>query len=368
MSLCNEVQELVSAAYDGEVTDAEAIAAAKAHCANCAECGAFVTFLGAVRRLESPPAPEETVARVLDAVRVEMAADAAAREAAAADDAAASQESEAAPDGTADIPTAPADVPASPGIGDSDDGAARPASPGTPVRPDWLAWRPWIAAAAVLFVGAVLIGAQGVRYIMSPTPTAVPLGESSFESLTADDPALRTEPVEEDALVDDGTADLASPAEAQPEATDYIAFNGSVYRLTGDATAPETPSTATVVSALDSGSVPQQREAWPGPSPRTLVVAAGPERHLSFERVERTLSGRTFALAAERVDSFASTVGLPSGIPRPTSPDGSPTFVSGGTDDAGTEVFVRPGADPLAGFALAPGEVSADWTWWLPVQ
>ena len=373
MTLCTEVQELVSAAYDGEVTDADAIAAAKAHCAGCAECAAFVTFLGTVRRIEPQPAPEEAIARVLETVRSEMAADA-ARTAATPTEA----EQTAVPVAAEPAPTVPAVavVDASAEVSHPDvapvAGAATPAAAGELRRPDWRVWRPWMAAAAVVLVGAVLIGAQGVRYIMSPsTPSVAPMEASSLDTVTGDDAATELRGLGADDAVPAEDGETAPDTSYRPQTSEagaYVAFNGSAYRLTGEGAEPDVPPSGSVTSALDSGGAPRARDTWTGTTPATLVVAAEEGRYLTFARVERTLGGRVFALAADRVDSFASVVGLPGGIPRPTAPDGSPTFVSTGVDDAETEVFVRPGADPRDGFAIAPGAESTEWTWWTPVQ
>ncbi len=365
MTSCTEVQELVSAAYDGEVTDADAIATAKTHCAGCAECAAFVSFLGAVRRIEPQPAPEETVSRVLAAVRAETAAVAAPED---VEDTASEPVVATRPDVSAASPARPAAAPDSEPRSDQPlAGAATSAPPAVPSRQDWRTWSPWIAAAAVVLVGAVLVGAQGVRYIMSPSmPSVAPVESFAPDTLTTDDAAPETRDLTAEDEAPDTVPEDVPHTMVQPGSR--VAFNGSAYQLTGDATAPDSPPSGTVMSALDSGTVPQGRDVWTGPSVSTIIVSASEGRYLAFERVERTLEGRVFALAADRIDSFASTVGLPAGIPRPTAPDGSPTFVPAGTDDAGTEVFARPGDDPLDGFAVAPGAESPEWTWWQPVR
>lgn len=368
-TLCNDVQAIVSAAYDGATTDREAIIAAKAHCATCPDCAEFVSFLGSIRGIAPPDAPEDAITRTLARVHAE----AAAIEATAEADQVAAAARERIEEVVAESAAASAVEP-----------TAEPAAvePVVLRRPDWRATTPWIAAAAVLLVGAVLVTAQGVRYIMSPAQPPGQTFEVSALPEFATEDTWQTEPGEKGGYSSGGDAagDYAlrgSPGAAGADASldsmaatspGLAAYVGTAYRMAGVAEAPDGPPSGSLVSALDSGTLPVPRDVWEGQTPRSIVVDAGEGRFLQLQRVERSLAGRTFALTADRIDSFDAPAGLPSAIPQPTEPNGWPTFVPGGTDDSGQAVYVRPGTDRTAGFALAPGAEGPEWTWWLPVQ
>jgi len=357
-TLCSEVQEVISAAHDGQVADHETLAAAKAHCLTCAECTTFAAFLRTAREVPAPAAPDAAVARVLSAVAVE--ADAV----------------------RALVPSAtPADSPVIETAVVEDISASRKEtraednSPHLRVRlprtgTEWRTAAPWLATAAVLVVGGVLVTAQGVDFLMrgASGDTAF-VADPGAEMLTA--PDLSAESATEGRSIESQVPeDAGVPTPYSTSATlstSFVAFNGFAYRLAGEEGAPAGPSAGSVTSALDSASSPQRLDAWTVNGARAIIVDAGDDRFLRFERVERMLAGSVFGLKADAIDSFDTAVGLPSGIPRPASTDGSPTFVPAGTDDAGTPVFVRPGTDARDGFALAPGAESVEWTWWQPV-
>ena len=357
---CKGIQEIVSAAYDGAVSDRDAITTAKAHCATCAECAAFVRFLGAIRGLEPPAAPEEAIERALVAVRAEAEAQAKAkREQTAAQ---APEEMDAA---------GPEAGPAGPAADRSAQGDTSNVVP-LPVKRSKPS-TPWMAAAAVLVLIAVLATAQGVRYIMAPSGNSGLEIADSNEFATQEAEVDGVTPMDDDARMlapddGDGTGSWSLDA-ATPVSTPFVAYGGVAYRMAGTATAPPEGSPAgNLMSGLDTGNLPVLREVWETDMPGRIIVHGGDGRYLEMNRVERTVDGSTFALAAERIDSFETPVGLPPRIPKPDQPDGWPAFVPAGTDDSGTQVFVRPGTQVSAGFAVAPGVESTEWTWWTPID
>jgi len=128
-----------------------------------------------------------------------------------------------------------------------------------------------------------------------------------------------------------------------------------------------------VTTSLDTGGAAIAYPVFADASSDTIIVDVGDDALMRFDPVVRTLRGTVYALRSGAITAFGQWPSLPSGIPEPSSPDGSPVFIAAGTDDAGVTLYVRPGTDPADGFAVAPGTAPTDpaagntgWTWWEP--
>lgn len=340
---CAEVQELVSTAFDGEPVDAESFASAKAHCTECPECASFVTFLADVRRLPAPEVPDEVLGRVLDAVRLE-----------------ASRSPE-----SPSLATPAPEAKVHP-----------PSAVSAPPRERWRTWAPWAAAAAVFFVAAGMVTAQGVRYLL--TPTGPSLTSDVTLEVAGDDRARHPVPLDDGLSEDEADTSALSAEEysfgqGTVEGPAYVTFAGRVYRL--DSVVDAAPPTATerITSSLDSGGIAVTRQTFRESGSDAIIVENDDGSYLRFVPVTRTLRGRIFELSSPPITAFGIWPSLPPNVPQPTSPDGVPDLVPAGTDDAGVAVFALPGEDVSAGFAIAPGTSPGDpaegnpgWTWWVP--
>lgn len=342
MTECTNAQEIISAASDGELHDAAALEAAKTHCRSCPECAAFVRTLAAIHRAPAPEMPAGAFERILDGVRT-------AYETAAHEPVAAAATEEAEP-----LPVA---VPAPGRMAD----AAPSGRPRVPV------WAPWAAAAAVLLVVAGVATTQGVQYLLKPSGDGAVLGEASTTDPSRESDGDQAAPEAAPAP----PADDAATAEQGPA---YVVFDQRVFTRTGETARPAAGSPiGSVTSALDSGEAAVAYPVYPGTDADTIVVATDDDEALVFTSVVRPLRGTPYGLRSGSISAFGQWPSLPSDIPEPTSPDGSPTFIKVGTDDLGVPIFVRPGTDPASGFAVAPGTAPSDpaagntgWTWWEP--
>lgn len=320
---CKQAQQTISAAYDSESQDARELELAKEHCRSCAECAGFVSTLAAINRLEVPEIPVPALERTLAAVRQEY----------------------------------PSTVAAQPDTQEYRTAAGRRA-PG---------WAPWAAAAAVLMIVAGVITAQGVRYlIQSPTDDVaiVETYEDRMATAPPEDPISEVAPP----LPDDLAAAPTGPA--------YVVFEQAVYRLVAPVeTPPRSAQIGSVTSSLDTGGPATTYPVYADPSSDAVLIEVDEDTYLRMEPVVRTLRGTRYALRSGPITLFGQWPSLPTGIPEPSAPDGSPVFIPAGTDDAGVTVYVRPGTDPAAGFAIAPGTPATDpaagntgWTWWEPLR
>jgi len=93
----------------------------------------------------------------------------------------------------------------------------------------------------------------------------------------------------------------------------------------------------------------------------------------AFDAVVRTFRGVTYQQQSSSIPGFGVWPSLPSQISAPTSPDGSPTFVEVGQDDAGVKMYRLVASDASSGIGIAPGTSAGDpaggnpnWTWWTP--
>jgi hypothetical protein len=345
-------QQTLSEASDGVQISAEALRDAKAHCAACDSCLAYVSALAAIKKAPAPRAPEGTVSSVMAAVNEEIErqkAEEAAAAALLAAQAAGAKESA------------------------LDDGSELVALEPVPRRDlgpyNWKGWAPWAAAAAVVFVLAGFAVMQGARFIAgtdSETSAVQPSGTGApapYEVESAETGA------------DEEAGSFASPTQEGAEDAAYINFGEFAYRFERNVSQPSQLVTAgPVVTSLDTGEPAQQFTAYEGQRSGTLVVYDG-DRYMEFELVQRSNRGRQYAMVIRPVTSFGLWPLPPAALQMPTSPDGSPVFVEANLDGHGQRTYIPDGPYPREGFAIAPGTPTRDpaegnpnWTWWEPVR
>lgn len=338
MMECAEAQQIISAAFDSEQSDARALGLAKDHCRECDECAVFVTTLTAMNRLPSPGMPELALERMLAALRAEYPVESA-------------EPVDSPAPLAADLPVESREIRE----------VVRPRVPG---------WAPWAAAAAVLLVAAGVITSQGVRYLLQPSSAA----DSSAEITATDSNGDRQQEMGAEsglAAEQPATQDEAVTASESPS---YVVFGQDVYRLSSATIGEPTGSQiGSVTTALDTGGAATAYPVFADPSSETIIVDVGDDALMRFDPVVRTVRGTAYALRSGAIPAFGQWPSLPSGIPEPSAPDGSPVFIAAGADDAGVTLYVQPGTDPAEGFAIAPGTAPSDpaggntgWTWWEP--
>ncbi len=145
---CLRAQQTLSEASDGVSVTAEDLKNAKAHCAACDECLAYVSALAALKKTPPPVAPEGLSDQVIAAVRAEAEQMEAEKIAAAA--LLASQAEQSAADAASGYPASGAEST-----------APRPA-----IRADnWKSWAPWAAAATVVLLIAGFAVMRGAAFI-----------------------------------------------------------------------------------------------------------------------------------------------------------------------------------------------------------
>ncbi len=344
---CLRAAEILSAAHDGERTDAVELAEAHEHCAVCAECFALEATLLRLDAVPAPAPPDELVERL-----VVMSAQAAAdiRESALA-------ERVLADSGIA--LTSP-----------SDEAGARRAR----LLPEW--WAPRFtafAAAAVVMVVALGVGAAGLIGTLGSQRTGDTVVFETVEApatdRTADDSAALSSPSAE--------ADRAATGQVAPS---YVSLDSVIWHLDGTAiTAPSLVTTAGVVaSSLSTAdtAVTKSHTAFVSSDGATLWIEGDDGSYLQFSRVTRTLGLSPYVLTSDTpLVRFGIWPGLPGRFGPPASDDGSPTFAYYGFDDLGRSVYVPVSGLPTDGFAIAPGTPADDpaagnpnWTWWEPLR
>lgn len=340
---CLQVQEIISAAADGERLAAEEIAHAKQHCATCESCTRFVAALASIRKV-SPPTVDESVilATIAEITREQQAADAAAAASATADAAEASS------------PTNPL--------------------PGLIQRLEALLGNPnlvLIGAAASILVVAGFGTIVGVRYLMTPATT----------SMSAEIGAEAPTPMSADAMIPApppaSAPQRAGTHEAAPAAGTRFAVLGEIVYEVAESPVLRRPggdSIGTITTDLGSGST-GAFAAYATREAGTIMILGPGDAVFEAALVTRTLEGRTYALTSGTLGLFGMWPVMPARFAPPAEEDGSPTFEQVGRDDRGTPIFAPPGASPEAGYAMAPDTSgieslagSPNWTWWAPVE
>ncbi|MDO9107942.1 MAG: hypothetical protein Q7U89_02995 [Coriobacteriia bacterium] len=337
---CLQAHETISLAYDGEAVTSEDLKNAKTHCASCPDCAAFVAGLARIRQMPSPQATEASIDRAL--VSVKRVSDAlAAREAKDVRDAA-----------------------------DADDAPARPRV--LSFGRTWPAWGGWVATAAAVVLAVGVITANGIRYMNAPAERAVVQPEMGAES-SAD---WSTAPAQNsDTLSTSESVPLGS-ALVRAGAPEYVVFQGFVYAVDPK---PETLSASatrlgSLPSDLGTGQV-RECDVYAGDAPGAIIVSGGRTSTHVATAIVRQFNGASFGLASLEITKFGVWPQMPQGISQPTAKDGSPVFEAGGKDNARVTIYVLPGVDAAAGFAVAPGTSGDDpaagnpnWTWWVPLK
>ncbi len=353
---CARAQEILSEAVDREHVSPQLLEEARSHCRDCPECSRFVRGLALIERAEAPVPPARLHDRVMAAVAAERAA------------------------GRGAAATAGRDVAASDDRGVLPMPAAAPAAEAT--RPDGARqrWRrdpwktaAWFGAAAVVLVALGIAGMAGIRGLESPIGTS--LRAAAPEQENSADKAASGSTTAGSGYEATGTQDTASPAAtaATPGVVpDYIVVDNVVYRSSGTAALQRSQleMAGTTFTSLDSGSAPQSLTVFATPTAGRVVILFNGQT-LAFDAVTRTLDGRRYSLASGPIERFGVWPSLPSGFTQPVTSEGAPSFVAGPTDDAGVEVYTRPGVAIDRGFAIAPGTAPTDpaqanpnWTWW----
>lgn len=340
---CLDTQRLISLAYDGEVVTSADLQAAKKHCSECASCAAYVNGLARLRAVPTPAAPASVIDAAISAVRVERMRDAE----------------------KAAISTARqqnTDV-------DADAGAV-------PLRQRDRLTRitTWGAAAAAVFLVVGVITWQGVRYLAAPMQQTASTDTFSYEDL-------------EKSAAPQANSDAGVVAgSAQPGATDemyatvqaappYVVFDGWVYQVSEDEEriGVGAESIGTLTTDFGTGT-PSRHDVYAGNEPLRILVAEDGRDARVAEQVTRQFDGKTYGLTSSDITVFGTWPALTASHPQPSSAEGMPEYDRQRTDSEGTAIFVQPGADPGAGFAIAPGTPETDpaaanpnWTWWAPL-
>lgn len=345
---CLHAAEILSAALDGAPVPPGAVAHAREHAARCPECAALLATMDRVSTASRVRAPEQLVARIIQAARAEAEASADA-EAVAAQTA-----------------------PAAGVIGPLESVRPRPR-----VAPRW--WQPHFtplasAAAVVLVVSAV----STYVLVQMTGPSSEMMATDSIEIALTDDYA-GTDGARQDlgaTSEDNAAATMAAPGLTAPS---YIAWDGTVW-IRADGALPQESSLSNAGTAESDLGEPEGAKSrdvlTSATDPGAIFVRATDGSLIRFAQVTRTLGGRTYAMAAgARMPSFGTWPTLPSRLSTPAASDGSPGFTRGGADDRGREVFVPVGSNASVGFALAPGTPPDDpaagnpnWTWWEPID
>ncbi len=336
---CLQIQELISAAADGERLSAEEIAHAKQHCASCASCTRFVAVLASIRKV-SPPAVDESVilATIAEITREQQAAEAVA-----------------AAEATAEVSS-----------------KSKPL-PGLIQRLEVLLSNPklvLIGAAASILVVAGFGTIVGVRYLMTPATT------SMSPEMTGEAPV----PMSADVVIQTPPASAPQRAgthEAAPAAGTRFAVLGEIVYEVAESPVLRRPggdSIGTITTDLGSGST-GAFAAYATREAGTIMILGPGDAVFEAALVTRTLEGRTYALTSGTLGLFGMWPVMPARFAPPAEEDGSPTFEQVGRDDRGTPIFAPAGASPEAGFAMAPDTSgveslagSPNWTWWVPFE
>lgn len=337
---CQQACEILSAAHDGELIDAEALTVARAHAESCPECRAFVELMERLDVLPSPAAPAGLMARLEDFP---------AKEAASVRDAEAREALEHAQ---------PVPVP-----------HVHPA----PSR--WTSkFTAYATAAAVLLVA---LGVGGVSYFNARNAKNTAM--SGISPSTSNNYAGPGSTADRAGTAPESQYDTAKAGEPTATAPSYVSLKGAVWVLSEPSvSAPATLAAAgEIVTDLGSSDGSGKHAAfWAGSDRSALYVRDAGNMYARFTRAIRTLGGAPYGLVTGTpITAYGQWPTLPGRFAQPTGLDGSPTFSRFGFDDAGADIYVPPSARVEDGFAVAPGRPTTDpgagnpnWTWWEPIR
>lgn len=345
---CIEVQQVLSMTQDGEPVGPDELRRARIHCAECEDCAQFESALKLVRRLRPQTLPDDLVARIMAAVEVEVAADRAQAEAAHAAQLAAAA-------------LAPREVDTA-DVGGAGTGITLPRT-----RRDWTMWGGWMAAAAVLLIAGGIAAVRGAYFIASP-PSAESDSAVRYSQDQQWSPELGASGEAATSATKEGYSDVSASGS-------YVVFDGWVYRFAGSVRPlrSNSPTIGVVSSALDTGGAIEELQVFGGDADDKITIRSAEDTFLGFELVWRSFRGRTYGLRSGPISKFGDWPTLPSGVPQPDDPSGSPVLERSINDDAGVAVFRLAGQSESSGFAVAPGTAADDpaagnpgWTWWEP--
>ncbi len=355
---CLEAQALFSAEHDGETVSEAELAAASAHCEECAECSAFAAGIRWLDEAQVPAAPEGLVERILAAVAPLQEARENAIALAADEDEVAGlglelpvpEEDPAPVDWLAESPTVP--------------------TPTIWSRFEWFQgptrWASFGAIGALAATALIAFVVTGIGTPPKTADTTLTAGstsaapEASFGSA-----AQKAAPAASDGRVN------AAPVQAP----DLVLYKEFVYRpgaLLADASGA-TPTIGTLTTAFASGSV-RTAPVYRSPLTDGSIVVKGPDGLRVYAPVVRMRSSVRYQLTSGGpIERFGVWPILPTRFPVPSTADGTPSFVVAGTDADNVTIYAATGRPTSEGFAVAPGTPTTDpaggnpnWTWWAP--
>ncbi|MHB1324168.1 MAG: zf-HC2 domain-containing protein [Coriobacteriia bacterium] len=326
---CLQASEIVTAALDGELLDADALGRAREHCAACPRCRAIERLGHRVQQAGATQAPSELVAKLEDlgtaqAMRVRQVVE------------------------RQDF-----------GIIAAEPAAARGAWEWTP------RFTAFASAAAVVLIS---LAAGSVALLGAGDKAA----DTAAELMLADDDMPAPSAGPESMMAEDATGMRATE---QPAAPPYVVHDGIVHVMTG-VPAPSALATAgTVTTDLGTGTTGSHAAFTAGAGGPVFVRDAG-GTYLAFAPVVRGFGRAAYALVSDvPIARFGQWPSLPTGMAGPQSPDGAPVFMRFGFDDLGVDVYAPTPGGIDGGFAIAPGTAAGDpaagnpnWTWWERVR
>ena len=368
---CLEAQALISAAHDSEQVSEADLAAAREHCATCAECCAFEAGLRYLDLLPVPPAPAGLTERIMEVI-APLAEERAVRRLLEAERAEADSVGVELP-----VPETPEPAAeAAPGAAPAPEPFRYAAAPTAPAAPEgflsrftwfvgpvrWATYGAIAALAASALIAFVVVGTQGAG---APKTAATGTEAQRPLDLTFSGQGTNTAP------------SAAAPSNPVPaSAPDYVVYKDFVYTpgaLLADS-ASATPTIGTLLTAFAAPGAAQSVTVYRSPLTDGSIVVRGPDGLRLFTPVIRMMTSVRYQLTSGKpIDRFGVWPVLPDRFPIPTNSAGTPSFVGAGTDSLGVTVYSATGRPVSEGFAIAPGTSSGDpaagnpnWTWWSP--